>query len=360
MGANATTPPDSDPGQSLEGDPTPLSARAPAIGEDVATLKQALAQQEVELQALRSHLQSLGRAEAEAGLGCWTFDLQAGTGWWSEEMHTLFGRDPHRGVPSNEAYLALIHPEDRALLAQTLADLAQGRPPEQWDFRTNPARGPARTLRPRYHIERDEAGNALRLVGTVLDVTEQREAEGKLGAQKRRYRLLFETIVQGVVYYAADGAIIDANPAAQHILGLTLAQLQGRTSFAPSWRAVRPDGSDFPSDEHPAIIALRLGTPVLGAVIGVDHARSQSRRWISINAIPLIHPGESTPYQVYATLEDITARKQAQQELQELNHTSRRGCRSAQSRCGNSTISSVRQTPSSSEPHRPRTSFWPI
>lgn len=110
----------------MEGDPTPLSARAPAIGEDVATLKQALAQQEVELQALRSHLQSLGRAEAEAGLGCWTFDLQAGTGWWSEEMHTLFGRDPHRGVPSNEAYLALIHPEDRALLAQTLADLAQG------------------------------------------------------------------------------------------------------------------------------------------------------------------------------------------------------------------------------------------
>ena len=61
--------------------------------------------------------------------------------------------------------------------------------------------------------------------------------------REEQFRALFETLAQGVVYQNAQGEIIAANPAAERILGLTLDQMQGRTSGDPRWRAVREDGS---------------------------------------------------------------------------------------------------------------------
>ncbi|NTU79842.1 MAG: PAS domain S-box protein [Chloroflexales bacterium] len=258
---------------------------------------------------MHARLQSLEHAEAEAGLGSWSFDLQTGGGWWSQSMYTLFGVEPSDGVPSIDDYLALIHPEDRELLAQTMGAFAQGVPPQKREFRTNPERGPTRILRPGYHVEHDEAGNAHRLVGTVLDVTEPRQAEAALQQSDVRYRHLFETMAQGVIYLDADGSIIDANPAAQHILRLSLDQLRGRSALHPPWSVVREDGTDFPGDLHPAAAALRSGVAVRDEVMGVRNPDSDTQRWLSINATPLFHPGATAPYQVYTTIEDITARK---------------------------------------------------
>ncbi len=84
-------------------------------------------------------------------------------------------------------------------------------------------------------------------------------AEEALRKSEEKYRTLFETMAQGVVYQAADGRIISANPAAERILGLSLKQMQGRSSMDPRWRAMREDGSDFPGDRHPAMEALRTG-----------------------------------------------------------------------------------------------------
>ncbi len=280
-------------------------------------LQQALAEQAVECQTLRAYLSSLAWTAVETDLGIWIFDVLTGTGWWSTQMYVLFGIDPRGGVPSTAAYLALIHPEDRALVVQAINDLTQGRPPALSDFRTNPEHGPVRILRSHYQVEYDSVGTPLKFVGTSLNVTAQRQNQAELWEQQDRYRLLFGTMAQGVVYQAADGSVIDANPAAQHILGLTLDQIQGRTSFDPRWRAVYADGSDFPGEAHPSMVALRTGKPVLGTRMGVDDARSQRRRWININAIPLFHPNAAAPYQVYTTFTDITARLEAETQLQQ-------------------------------------------
>jgi len=147
--------------------------------------------------------------------------------------------------------------------------------------------------------------------------TQEVERHAELREQQNRYWLLFETMAQGVVYYAADGSVIDANPAAQHILGLSLDQLKERSSATLRWRVVHADGSNFPQEEFPAMLALRTGQPVLGAVMGIDDPRSQYRRWLSINAIPLFHLGESTLFQVYTTFADITTRTLIEEQLRQ-------------------------------------------
>jgi two-component system CheB/CheR fusion protein len=115
-------------------------------------------------------------------------------------------------------------------------------------------------------------------------------------------------MAQGVVYQDASGKIISANPAAERILGLTFDQMRGVTSLDPRWRTIREDGSPLPGEEHPSMLALRTGKPVFGFVMGVYSPTFADRRWILVNAGPQCRAGETTPYQVYATFEDITDR----------------------------------------------------
>ena len=137
---------------------------------------------------------------------------------------------------------------------------------------------------------------------------------GDLG---ERERALFETMPIGVVYQAADGSITGANPAAERILGLSLDQMQGRTSVDPRWRAVRADGSDFPGEEHPAMVALRSGERVHGVVMGVFNPAADTQTWIRVDATPLFEPGAATPSGVYTTFLDITAETLGERSLGE-------------------------------------------
>jgi len=159
----------------------------------------------------------------------------------------------------------------------------------------------------------------VRTVGGVVDITERREAEEALRRSELNYRTLFETMSQGVVTQDRSGAIVDANPAAQEILGLSLEQMQGRTSMDPHWRTVWPNGRDLPGDEHPAMVSLRTNRPVREVTIGVVRPGEPDHRWILVSAIPRVRPGETEPYEVTATFTDITEIKRAGEQIQRLN-----------------------------------------
>lgn len=149
-------------------------------------------------------------------------------------------------------------------------------------------------------------------------------AEEAVQKSEERHRTLFETMAQGVVYQAADGSITAANPAAERILGLPLDQMQGRTSFDPRWNAIHEDGSEFPGEAHPAMAALQTGQPVRNVMMGILNPRNEQTRWININAVPQFKDGETRPYQVYTTFEDVTDLKEAQWQLESLNDDLRR------------------------------------
>ena len=143
-------------------------------------------------------------------------------------------------------------------------------------------------------------------------------SEELLRQSEERHRTLFETIGHGVVYQDAEGHIDAANPAAQRILGLSLAQMQGRTSIDPRWMAIHEDGTPFPGEDHPSMLALRTGRMVHNTVMGVFKPLTGTHTWININAMPQFRPGEEMPYRVYTTFEDITERKNAEKSIRHL------------------------------------------
>jgi PAS domain S-box-containing protein len=152
----------------------------------------------------------------------------------------------------------------------------------------------------------------------LIPAIERELRESRVRKEKRegdaRFRMLFETMTQGIVYYDVKGRIISANPAAEHILGLSLDQMQGRASFDHRWKIVCEDGTHFPKEGHPAIRALLTGQSIYD-VLWVYHPAQERYRWITVSAVLHFRMGESSPFEVYAIFTDITAQKQAERDI---------------------------------------------
>jgi len=146
----------------------------------------------------------------------------------------------------------------------------------------------------------------------------RRMSETALRESEEKYRRLFETMSQGVVYQAKDGSIISANPAAERILGLSFDTMQGKTSMDPFWKTINEDGSPIAGAGHPAMIALRTGKPYGPAVMGIFQSKINNYVWLSIHATPLFSPGETTPFQGYVIFNDITAEHKVNRNYQSL------------------------------------------
>lgn len=124
----------------------------------------------------------------------------------------------------------------------------------------------------------------------------------------------FDNIAEGVVLQDSQGAIVKHNPAALRVLGVSADQLIGRTSMDPQWRAVRENGSAFPGEDHPAMLALKCGMIQSNVIMGIQ-TKLKETRWISITATPLIVPPEPRPSHVVTTFIDVSEQRRTQRGL---------------------------------------------
>jgi len=158
-----------------------------------------------------------------------------------------------------------------------------------------------------------------RFIAVFSDITMHKQTEEDLLKSEQHSRLLYETMLQGVVYQDASGKIISMNPAAERILGKTPAEFLGSSSMGEEHLTIREDGSTFPGLEHPSMVSLRTGQKVQDVVMGVYNPRENCYRWISINAVPIFRTGEDRPFQVYTLFDDITERKQEERRMLRYN-----------------------------------------
>jgi PAS domain S-box-containing protein len=142
-------------------------------------------------------------------------------------------------------------------------------------------------------------------------------AESALLESEERYRAVIGALEEGIVLHEADGTISGCNASACRILGLTEAEIVGRSARDPGWRGIREDGSPFEPESHPAAITLLTGLPCSHVIMGIDRGidRGGERVWVSINSRPLCRPGSDDPYAVAVSMADITRRKLAEEEL---------------------------------------------
>lgn len=167
-------------------------------------------------------------------------------------------------------------------------------------------------------------GNPDAAVWVLEDLTALQQAETARRESEARLRGVIETMAEGVVVQSQQGTIMDCNPAACTILGISHEDLLNRNSLGPEQGCLREDGSPFPRDDQPDHRVLKTGTPVrnliMGVPIGVDGKHPKSIRWIFVNSMPLPVGNAMAPYnkgaRVVTTFADITAHRQTLDELQ--------------------------------------------
>ena len=163
----------------------------------------------------------------------------------------------------------------------------------------------------------DNTGKVIYLVPEGRNISDRIELERKLTESEEEFRTIFETIDEGIVYQNKDGSITNANAAAERILGLSLDQMTGRKSIDPRWKALREDGSDFPGEEHPAMMALKTGREQRNVIQGIFHPGKEDYVWITANSYPVFDKETKEVKQVYSTFEDITDEYLAKKALED-------------------------------------------
>jgi PAS domain S-box-containing protein len=174
-----------------------------------------------------------------------------------------------------------------------------------------------------YQPVRDAGGGVAGVLLYTADVTahvrDRRELEkvaGRLAAADERYRALFETMPPGVVHYAADGAVLGANPAARQILGLSEAELTS-WPLVPVQRSVHEDGTRFRPEELPVRRALDTGQVVSDVLMGLPHGQTGELRWVLAAAIPDARDAQGRPQRVYVMFTDVTEQRKIEAALRE-------------------------------------------
>ena len=120
----------------------------------------------------------LAAAERIARIGSWEWSPSAGVVRSSPEQRRILGLGDEQ-VVTFEHFLDVVHPDDRAHLQARLAEAVARREPYRVEYRVQRADGAQRVLLERGEPADDPVGE-LRYVGTVQDVTEQRQFEGEL------------------------------------------------------------------------------------------------------------------------------------------------------------------------------------
>ena len=142
------------------------------VGLDVTARKQTE-------EALRQSERRLAEAQRAAHIGSWERDLHSNQVTWSAETYRLFGEKPSEGPIMYELFLARIHPEDLEKARQCVDRAILDRQPFSCEYRIPTSAGKFKIMQDQGEPILSEAGEPVRLVGTVQDITERKRIEGE-------------------------------------------------------------------------------------------------------------------------------------------------------------------------------------
>ncbi len=172
---------------------------------------------------LRRKHAMLVRTEAIARVGSWAWEVESDRVTWSEELFRIFGLEPAEEAPPLAEHLDRYVAEDRVLLLQAIEACVRDGTPYELEARLVRPDGQERTCVVRGIAEEVQSGRAVRLAGSVHDITERKRAEDELRASEEKFRKLFsEHSAVKLLIDPASGRILDANQAAARFYGWTV------------------------------------------------------------------------------------------------------------------------------------------
>ena len=140
---------------------------------------------------LRESEAYLAEAQRISHTGTWARIASTGqVRYWSEECYRVMGFEPHDGPTQLETFLERVHPDDRARVRDIADRALREKIHYEHDYRIVHPDGSIRNIHTIGHPVLSPSGDIVEFVGTVMDVTERRQAE----QERERLRRALENL----------------------------------------------------------------------------------------------------------------------------------------------------------------------
>lgn len=151
-------------------------------------------------------------------------------------------------------------------------------------------------------------------IGLLSDVTRRLEVEAALENATAMHSSVFNVMAEGILVLGPEGGVLDVNPAALSILGLSREQLT-----SPAWRRRlflrTADGEPLTLQRSPGATAARERRPIHGVRLLVRHGDG-SDRLVVVNYEPLVTDEQAPLVSVVVSFRDITEQQRREEDLQ--------------------------------------------
>lgn len=267
-----------------------------------AALEQLLRQQAQQLLQLGRDEDLLRRAEQVAQLGSFDWNPDTGALHWSDQHFRLWGHAPGSLVPDYAAFRARIHPDDLGPLEARLQHALHTGSGYEFNHRVVWTDGTVREVLARGDVTRDAAGRAVRMVGTVQDVTRRRAAEQRL----QLHEFVLNTITEPVSVIDEHRTYLLVNHAWCRATGLRPDDVVGQQPQALLQRVASP--------ERDAALARCIASGEPAVVLAELELEGSGRRWWETTMFPF---ADARGARRGAALEsrDVTTREAAARAL---------------------------------------------
>lgn len=288
------------------------AVRSTGVVQDVTAQRAVEAEARLRAAELAEAHERLQLALDGGRLGTWDVDLRTGNMTWDARTRVLWGLEPGEPVPmESDVWREAIHPDDYDRVMTAFKALLRDGAPYDVEYRIRPPRGPDRIVALRGHVLRDAAGQGVRAIGVVQDVTERREAEAQLVQGAAQLRL------------ALDGGQLGT-------WELNLRDWRQRWSdrvkafygLAPEDR--EPTLEEFagllPDEDFDRIVAAVDGARRDGERFGIEHrvlAHDGVERILAMYGVVLRDPRTGEGLRALGVSRDVTAERAAERALRE-------------------------------------------
>ncbi|WP_162055155.1 PAS domain S-box protein [Pontibacter pamirensis] len=289
----------------------------PVTSDENQTLAVALtirdiSEQKISIETIRRNELQLARAQQLAKLGSWEYHVRQGMLTWSEGTFAVYRKTKDSFVPSLHNMLALIHPEDRDKVKANYLRAIETKSKLNFEHRILLPGGKEANVMEVAEVTCDEAGEVIKLSGTVQDITERKKAEQQVTEAKNLLQTTIENIPEIIFTLNPGLSIIYISPQCKQITGYTEEAFLGKPE---TWLKVI-----HPEDQKPLmqeVLPLILsGEPQEYEMRLVDS--SGKLRWLLLRMSPGLDQ-EGKVMQVYGSASDMTAYKEAEAKQQELS-----------------------------------------
>ena len=172
-------------------------------------------------EALRKSEASLAEAQRIAHMGNWDWDIVKNELRWSDEIYSIFGLKPQEFGSTYEAFLNSVHPDDREFVKKSVDEALYQRKQYSIDHRIFLPDASERIVHEQAEVFLDETGRPIRMVGTVQDITERKQAEEQTKRLREYLQLQVNRMPIGLIVWDKEFRVRTWNPAATKIFGFT-------------------------------------------------------------------------------------------------------------------------------------------